>query len=414
VAPPKARAHILPKPELNPLVNPLLGDNMGRWAEVYFTAAPEKREEAVEELIRELEAGGSPEGEGKAPPAPTLANRPTADPEFRTPESARPGHTAGHQPEPGIAHCYACGHDNPATHQFCGMCGEKFFANGSEGPAGSAEPAERDAENPAFDARPYSRPLGGQAVAQRMEREPAPLLHYDQPLCEPDELSSLRRISGRNPEGVADFHFSLEPSSSRPHRVYLGAALVVGLLAVVYIWGHGSEALKSARRQVSPPPPPVTASEPAPAPATAASVVRPASTPSPTEPRAAVATAASAGTHTEPPVQQRAVEPSAKTTPGDNPAVSVGNGREELAMAQRYLSEGTGVQRNPAEAAQWLWKSIAKHNSEATLVLADLYLKGDGVPQNCDQARVLLDSAARKGITGAAERLRNLRAFGCQ
>ena len=46
----------LPRPELNPLVNPLLADNMGRWAEVYFTSPPEKREEAVIELLRELEA----------------------------------------------------------------------------------------------------------------------------------------------------------------------------------------------------------------------------------------------------------------------------------------------------------------------------------------------------------------------
>jgi TPR repeat protein len=74
----------------------------------------------------------------------------------------------------------------------------------------------------------------------------------------------------------------------------------------------------------------------------------------------------------------------------------------------------SGRRRDGAEAAKWLWKSIAKHNSEATLLLADLYLKGDGVSKNCDQARVLLDSAARKGMAGAGERLRNLQAFGCQ
>src|SRR6478735_7289528 len=45
----------LPRPELNPLMNPLLGKNMGRWAQVYFTAPPEKREQAVEELLRQLE-----------------------------------------------------------------------------------------------------------------------------------------------------------------------------------------------------------------------------------------------------------------------------------------------------------------------------------------------------------------------
>ena len=49
-------AGTLPRPDLNPLLNPLLAENMGRWAEVYFTSAPEKREEAVLELLRELEA----------------------------------------------------------------------------------------------------------------------------------------------------------------------------------------------------------------------------------------------------------------------------------------------------------------------------------------------------------------------
>jgi len=83
-------------------------------------------------------------------------------------------------------------------------------------------------------------------------------------------------------------------------------------------------------------------------------------------------------------------------------------------MAQHYLSGGSGQARNTSEAAKWLWKSMAKHNAPATLLLADLYLKGDGVSKNCDQARVLLDSAARRGLAGAGERLRNLQAFGCR
>ena len=52
----------LPAPELNPLLNPVLGQNMGRWAEVYFTNPPEKREQAVLELLRELEATEPPQG----------------------------------------------------------------------------------------------------------------------------------------------------------------------------------------------------------------------------------------------------------------------------------------------------------------------------------------------------------------
>ena len=42
---------VLPRAELNPLLNPLLERNLGRWAEVYFTSPPEQREQAVEELL---------------------------------------------------------------------------------------------------------------------------------------------------------------------------------------------------------------------------------------------------------------------------------------------------------------------------------------------------------------------------
>src|SRR5882762_2020397 len=44
----------LPDPNLNPLSNPVLGRHMGRCAEVYFTTPPEKRQEAVQQLLREL------------------------------------------------------------------------------------------------------------------------------------------------------------------------------------------------------------------------------------------------------------------------------------------------------------------------------------------------------------------------
>src|SRR5271163_3840955 len=51
----------LPDPELNPLLNPLLAAHMGRWAEVYFTNPPEKRGQAVAELLRELESTSPPQ-----------------------------------------------------------------------------------------------------------------------------------------------------------------------------------------------------------------------------------------------------------------------------------------------------------------------------------------------------------------
>jgi hypothetical protein len=51
---------ILPDPRLNPMINPRLGKNLGRWAKVYYTTPPEKRDQAVLELVRELEGGAVP------------------------------------------------------------------------------------------------------------------------------------------------------------------------------------------------------------------------------------------------------------------------------------------------------------------------------------------------------------------
>ena len=61
-----------------------------------------------------------------------------------------------------------------------------------------------------------------------------------------------------------------------------------------------------------------------------------------------------------------------------------------------------------------MWKAVAKQNGAATLLLADLYMRGDGVPKSCDQARLLLVAAAKKGVPEAAQALRNLESSGCQ
>src|SRR5207245_7216978 len=57
------------------------------------------------------------------------------------------------------------------------------------------------------------------------------------------------------------------------------------------------------------------------------------------------------------------------------------NGSQELAMAQHYLNGTRASARDSSEAAKWLWQSVRKENTAATLMLSDLYLKGDGVPK---------------------------------
>ena len=90
------------------------------------------------------------------------------------------------------------------------------------------------------------------------------------------------------------------------------------------------------------------------------------------------------------------------------------SGAQELTMAEGYLSGRYGNARNTSEAARWLWKSVAKQNTTASVLLANLYTQGDGVSKNCDQARLLLVAAAKKGSVVAAQNLRSLESGGCK
>jgi hypothetical protein len=67
-----------------------------------------------------------------------------------------------------------------------------------------------------------------------------------------------------------------------------------------------------------------------------------------------------------------------------------------------------------AEAARLFWTSVEKGNSNAEVALAELYRLGQGVAQNCDQARVLLNAAARKGNPEATRHLQLFEQSGCE
>ena len=63
---------------------------------------------------------------------------------------------------------------------------------------------------------------------------------------------------------------------------------------------------------------------------------------------------------------------------------------------------------------QQLWASVQSGNTKAAVALADLYIRGDGVPVNCNQARVLLLVASEKSNADAIRKLHELdKAGGC-
>jgi len=101
------------------------------------------------------------------------------------------------------------------------------------------------------------------------------------------------------------------------------------------------------------------------------------------------------------------------TTPMPQTVENGDSGIADLRLAQRYLGGRMGV-RDSSEGAKILWKAVRQQNTSAAILLSDLYARGDGVPKSCDQARLLLVAAAKRGATQAAEQLRALETRGCR
>ena len=105
----------LPEPELNPLLNPVLAQNMGRWAEVYFTSPPESASRRCSNFCANCK-GITPRPQSPLNLRSRNRNaRAVTAPVSEIPESPTD--------VPTEVFCQACGRENPASHRFCGMCG---------------------------------------------------------------------------------------------------------------------------------------------------------------------------------------------------------------------------------------------------------------------------------------------------
>ena len=383
----------LPNPELNPLLNPTLGRHLGRWAQVYFTSPPEKREEAVEELLRELQ-GDSPATQE------TIASMPADSPTLEAVPVETIRIVEG-VAAPSSLKCDECGHLYTASQRFCGMCGATL------------------AEEPAVSTEPIPRGHSARTV------EPA-FTHADLPSLSPV-------VNSVNPpdDGYSDIRWlrekSLSDSGSSWRRARYAPAIIAVLAIGILFYAQsrpsntpGQPAAKATHSapesaRLSTPTPASTPAETAPVEkaeeATPATPHEPArSSPDQIKPPVLPPTsAADAVDNPRPPAGNRApsasqIEPSASLNPA--------NGTAELAMAEDFLS-GKTHPRNSEEAAKYLWRAVGKENPTAILLLSDMYQAGDGVPKSCDQARLLLSAAAKKGVPQAAAKLGDLLRSGC-
>jgi hypothetical protein len=88
-------------------------------------------------------------------------------------------------------------------------------------------------------------------------------------------------------------------------------------------------------------------------------------------------------------------------------------GQSEVAQARNLLR--SSAPENRALAANLLWSAVGKGNTQAEMMLADLYLEGRGaVRKNCEQAKILLKAAQSANVPGSTARLQNLQTYGCR
>ena len=70
----------------------------------------------------------------------------------------------------------------------------------------------------------------------------------------------------------------------------------------------------------------------------------------------------------------------------------------------------TAKENDPVE----LWKAVKRGNVSAEVALANLYLQGKSVPQSCEQAHMLLQTASTKGSKAADTLLKSSYAERCE
>jgi hypothetical protein len=453
----ESKSKTLLDPELNPILNPLLAAHMGRWAEVYFTSPPEKREQAVSELLRELTRDSGSAEVIVEPARLGVPDRKIEDPtiegstqRYQPDTQEQMQETGRNLPVPlveaignALSICESCGHLSVRGQKFCGMCGASLMNNPAQYGGRSEDQGARDRTDQGTVRYGEELPGGNSGKngpedfsTSRLDAsnwEPSPAAEpfqnsYSDETDLDDEAatnSSLSfdqesQLTTRPPE-FSISSYEQEPPA-RSYRLYIGLAVIVLLALLVYTtWrsnagnkNSGTPELPAAVPDSTPspaasnPPNEPTAGSTSQAPTRAASQTATANEPASAN-RGSNATGSD--THKQSsqkpraqPLQQVAETPAAASA-------ATQSGSEELATAEKYLKAGPS---GAPEAVGWLWKAVARGNPTATLMLSDLYLHGEGVPKNCDQARLLLDAAARKGEQAAAQRLRSLQNYGCQ
>lgn len=365
--------------DLNPMTNTLLAQNMGRWAEVYFTTPPEKRDQAVQDLLRELKTGerGPRQTPTETPITATEEEILNAKAKLLELEKKRAQPNSSQNaavtapaliepPATEVLVCPACLSKNKAHQRFCGLCGFSFTA-------------DRDAEHQAQAPPPSS----SSPTAE--------------PMREGNDWSWLHE------KNLSELGHPQEESGAWKYVLVL--LLLLAACIAGYLWWRNNVRSNGVSGSS-----PSVQTETEKESSSTADRENSKSELSRVPDRADMkATEPHHDTSGTPPSTSPASEPtsSSHSTPAHAQGSVDEQGLRELEKARDYL-EGRGVPKDSTLAAKWLWKSVAKQNTEAAVILSQLYVSGNGVPKSCDQARLLLTAVAGKGSDGARQQLKDV------
>jgi hypothetical protein len=113
----------------------------------------------------------------------------------------------------------------------------------------------------------------------------------------------------------------------------------------------------------------------------------------------------------KPPVSQAETPPDQPSAVQTKPETVI---RGDASLEEHLTVAQPRITLDHSERARLLWSAVEAGDSSAEVALAQLYLKGDGVPRNCEQARVLLRAASRKGNAEALQQYRKLNYAACR
>ena len=312
--------------------------------------------------------------------------------------------------------CASCGHQGEPGLKFCGMCGARVDRRIQERRGSATTEPSRAA---AIANAQLPTPEGGtkkperSSVAAATVDLPEPGIRRGEPAIFRNQAVNDTPISGPSFLGLgsqsegSDAEYLLEDEPSRGGlRKFLLLLILAAIVGLIFVQWRSSF---KASPKTSP-----SKTEPAPSPAPQAS----GQSPNPDQaPKDAAAPAGVTGVAGDPAAKNDPPGNDAKK-PADNPLASVVPSAEAAPSSAPEAAEKAAPE-NDAESSSTSADTKAPeetrlpdHKPSATLVRAQQYLQGRGVPQSCEQGMIYLKAATDKGDPGAAIQMAALYASG--